>query len=381
MLALVVICMVALLGFTALAVDAGLLYVTKGELQRAADAAAMAGATAYFTDAGMKAEQDTRVLTLLATQRARAISEQNLTLGAKTYLDAGDVRLGVHDFSNRAAPLATAGRWNAVEVITQRTRGSQNRPVPLLFARIFGTDWAEVSASARAAASDQFAGYRAVSGVLTPFTIQENLYESLRMGGPDEFSYTFDVDMGGDGIPEVKLYPWKLSGNGKKSKKKEAGAGEEESDGSGNFGTLNVGDRKIGLAVLEDHIANGIPALNLEQEFGGSELMFYDDAGNAITYPVGGQPGLSAGMKDTLEMKVGDIIGFFTHRTVGGSGRNAEYLITGIRFARIMEAQLTGSMDDKRLVVQPVPWSDGNVIVSESAPSSNGQLGRVMLVK
>ncbi len=49
---------VVILGFAALTVDVGVMYNTRADLQRAADAATLAGASAYTTDAMMRIRQD-----------------------------------------------------------------------------------------------------------------------------------------------------------------------------------------------------------------------------------------------------------------------------------------------------------------------------------
>ena len=52
-LVLTALASILMLGCIVLAVDVGQLCVTRAELQRAADAAALAGASGYFTDPGL----------------------------------------------------------------------------------------------------------------------------------------------------------------------------------------------------------------------------------------------------------------------------------------------------------------------------------------
>src|SRR4029077_9665964 len=71
---LVAVAMVGLLGMVALAIDVVTLYVAKSEMQRAADAAALAGAKA-FVDSGVTSDP-----TNLARQgTAQAIAQQVIT--------------------------------------------------------------------------------------------------------------------------------------------------------------------------------------------------------------------------------------------------------------------------------------------------------------
>lgn len=363
-----------LLGFAALAVDVGHLYMVRAQLQNAADAAALAGAGGYLTDARLAGNEEE--VTRIVQSRAVDTAARNTALNKSVILDDNHIMLGFHDFDSRHAPFLIGGsesqRQNAVEVTAHRTAASSNGPVPLIFATILGHYVADVTATATAAMNDRVGGYRVRerSGFL-PFTIHEDLYDQLSKGGPDHWSYDDGVAATGDGIPEVRLFPWKLSGQ----------AGPDGTDGSGNFGTLNVGISNQGTTGIETQITNGLTAQELEWEFRTSELTFTNEDGSPNTYVSTGNPGLSGGMRDTLVAKIGDVIGFFIHRTVRFDGSNAQYEITGMRFGRIVEVALTGSIETRAFTVQPVAYTDAYLIVDEYSPSTDGQLGRVMLVR
>jgi Flp pilus assembly protein TadG len=367
--------MTFLLGFAALTIDLGYLYVVRAQLQNAADAAALAAASIYLEDVGIA--QDESEMTRVATSRAQAYSFKNDSMRRGTKLAAVDVTLGRHDFDNPKGPMLSDGRWNAAEVTVRATPGSLNGAVPLFFAAIFGRTESGIIATARAVADDRFQGYRArYETVLIPFTIQEDLYADMAEDGLDDFTYDHDaedpeVGAGADGVREVILFPWKW----------QEVAGPDGVDGSGNFGTLNVGLGGEGTAFLEDQIQYGITPEQLEAEFGTSEIVFYDDQGNPVTYESTGNPGVSTGMQDTIEARVGHVIGFFVHDTVVFDGANAIYTITGIRFGVIVDVTLTGKPDTRALVIQPVPYTDGNIIVGDAAPSTEGKIGRIMLAR
>ena len=360
-------------GFTALVVDVGMLYTTRADLQRAADAAALAGVSAYFSDPGLGG--DLEALTQLAIGRAQHFSQQNATLGKPTILDVADIALGRHDYDNPTGPLLASEPFNAVQVTVRRTPDSTNGPVPFIFAPIFGRFEGSVTATARAAMRDQLAGYRLEEyrGFI-PFTVHEDIYEDMSLNGPDDYSYDDGVVPEGDDVPEIKLFPWKWGDMAEE-------VGDEGADGGGNFGTLNIGVDSQSASVLEDQIRRGISAEELEAEFGTSELEFYDDAGEPVTYLSNGNTGLSTSMKDTVNALIGDVVGFFIHREIYDNGSNATYVISGVRWGRIMDLHLTGNPSNRALVIQPVAYTDGNVVVSEFAPSTDGQVGRVQLVQ
>src|SRR5439155_17760613 len=88
---LVAVALVSLLGMAALAIDVTTLYVARGELQRAADAAALAGAKA-FVDSGVTSDpanitRQTLAQTM-ATSVINSILAQNQVSGAAPILVA-----------------------------------------------------------------------------------------------------------------------------------------------------------------------------------------------------------------------------------------------------------------------------------------------------
>ncbi|MBP7744917.1 MAG: hypothetical protein KA383_02220 [Phycisphaerae bacterium] len=362
----VVVCSTVLLGFCALALDIAQLHLARTELQRSADAGALAGASVYLENAGLLQSNDLRNI---AIQRAQAYAALNVTLGQPTLLDAADVVAGTLDLDNPAAPLDTSGdaRFNAVRVLARRTDGSSNGAVVHNFARILGFAEGGVGASAIAAFDDRFAGYRQTTqyGPLVPFTIHRDVYADMLENGPDEYSYDSDSDIvleTADDVREVKLYPY-------------------WDNAPGNFGLLNIGTPNHGVPALEEQILYGVTAADLELEIGTSELTFYDSAGQPTTYNITGTPGLKVGLSDAVEQRIGDVIGFFLHDQVTGNGANAVYRIVDLRFGRVMTIDLHGNPNHKRLLIQPVAYTGPGVVVHHDAPSSNGQVGALRIVR
>src|SRR5216683_1283312 len=143
---LVAIALVSLLGMAALAIDVTTLYVARGEMQRAADAAALAGAKA-FVDSGYTSDptNTTRqaLAQTMATSVINSILAQNNVSGAPPVLVAA-----TPDFTHPGNPQ--------VSVTVQRT------DLPTFFARIWGTRLSTVRATAVAEAynpSNAPAGY------------------------------------------------------------------------------------------------------------------------------------------------------------------------------------------------------------------------------
>ncbi|MBU0617345.1 MAG: hypothetical protein KKI02_06495 [Planctomycetes bacterium] len=377
---LAAISMVVVIGIAALAIDLGQLYVVRAELQRAADAAALAGASSYFSDAGLA--QDIPELSYLIDTRSQEVSLANLTRHAGTVLDLADIVIGAYDHDYPEADLDVSGslRFNAVQVTARRTSDSPNGPVTMFFAGIFGVDESGVVAQATAVADDRFAGLRLERGFgypFIPFTIDIDLYNDMVVNGHDGFSYDDGVYGTGDGIPEVRLYPWKHFGGDPSDPWDDVYTVDDS--GQGNFGILEFGGG--GAAATSERIRNGVSAAELEAEIGTSELRFYDDLGNPITYQMSGSPGVQAAVADALEQRIGDMVGFFIHDGVTGSGASVEYRTVAVRFGRIMDIRLKCNPSERGLSVQPTAYSGSEVIVRRYAPETDGQIGRAMLVK
>jgi len=153
----VAVSLTMLVAFVAMVVDLGLVFVTRNELQRAADAAALAGASAYFTDNGLARSPD---LAELIQDRAVSFSEANPTLKTPTHPILDDIVVGYFDFDAPQDPLQEVGLEfaNAVQITLRRSEGSPDGPVPFLFAQVLGHEFANVTASATAAMDDRFSG-------------------------------------------------------------------------------------------------------------------------------------------------------------------------------------------------------------------------------
>jgi ribosomal protein S28E/S33 len=136
---LVALCLLLFVGAAALAIDIGQLFVTRNELQTAADAGATA-AVRHLGDA--------------AAVRREAVDYVARNLPPGTRDDAGQpipaahvtVEQGVWNGSTRIF-TATDTAPDAVRVIARRT-GATGNPVELRFARLLGRDQADVVATA-----------------------------------------------------------------------------------------------------------------------------------------------------------------------------------------------------------------------------------------
>lgn len=143
----VAVLMAVLIGFAALSIDVGAMYNVRNDLQRAADASALAAA-AKLSDYGTGDPLGlAREAALDMTQRNPAFGKE-LSIDPQTDVVFGravlDEQTGKYDF------VPTENLPDAVRVTVQMSEGSVNGAMPLYFAHIFGKGSTNISARATA---------------------------------------------------------------------------------------------------------------------------------------------------------------------------------------------------------------------------------------
>ncbi len=142
----VAVVMTTLVGLAALTVDVGVLYNTRADLQRTADAAALAAA-AKLSDYSHGDPIP------LARAAAADLVHRNKVFGKELKLGPGDVEFGRSVFNPQTGKYdltPTERLPDAVRVRVRYTKDSVNGAAPLLFAQIFGVQEAEIGAKALA---------------------------------------------------------------------------------------------------------------------------------------------------------------------------------------------------------------------------------------
>ena len=159
-LVLVAAILVVLLGISALAIDLAALYVRRNEAQRAADAAALAGAKKFVESGFLSGAVPQTTAQSLATTEAIQIGAQNLVGGQPADIQPGDITF---DFSNPTNPLIT--------VVVQRT-AARGTAVPTFFGKALGFAEVDISATATAEAYSPSGGNTPVgTGCMKPWML------------------------------------------------------------------------------------------------------------------------------------------------------------------------------------------------------------------
>src|SRR5438874_1532089 len=153
--------MTAMIALLAFAIDLGYAYTARTELQRSADAAAIAAAWELIDKNGKPGTETTSGLTTTATAKATQFAALNHVCADAPALAGSDVVVGyMANPSNPEESLVTppTGKLpNAVQVRVQRTT-DQNGLVPFFFAKVLGYTQTSMQAQATAALVPSFSG-------------------------------------------------------------------------------------------------------------------------------------------------------------------------------------------------------------------------------
>jgi len=356
------VCMIALLALT---VDLGYLKVARTELQRSADAAAMAAAWELIDDDALYGS-DSYYLEEEARTKASQYAALNTVTTQGPALDYQDVLVGyLPNPLDPASPMlfGTGNPPNAVQVSVKKT-AALNGEVPLFFARLIGYDGSSLQAQATAALVNSVIGWTTPSSGgnldLLPFALDQVTWNGLLAGvGEDDWTYdpeTGELTAGSDGILEVNLFP-------------------QDTGAPGNRGTVDIGSNNNSTADIARQIVEGVSPEDLEYHDGEIKL---DENGELF---LNGDTGISAGVKDELASIKGNPRTILIFREVHGPGNNATYTIVGFAGIRIMDVKLTGQMSSKRVTIQPAIHVSQGAIPSPNAQTSQFVYSPVWLVR
>ncbi len=202
---MVALALMAMMGMGALAVDLGYVFSTKSEVQKAADAAALAAAfrmVQLYNEQGGSVTLDE--VTTVAIEAAGTWARQNTSTGNPdvplTVVD-GDVVVGVWDPATKTFTAGgTMDQINAVKVIVRRDQ-TNNGPIQLMFGPVVGVNTVNVTAEAIAYVG--YVGSVPEGAVTMPLLISEHAYVRgddilrFRADGTDNSGWSIFFAVGG----------------------------------------------------------------------------------------------------------------------------------------------------------------------------------------
>ena len=361
---------IVVLGMVSFAVDIGYILSSKEEIQRTADAAALAAVWDY----GQQLSEGEDTATAQCVGRATAATfvaanpVGNLALAVDSNYSnssGGEIVFGyIDDFGNTGAPMNTSADtlFNAVTVQVHRN-STRNGNLSLFFAPIFGVTETGITTEATAALVRDVKGFQTPNGGynidLLPYALDLETWNAWMAGSADDdWTYNDDgtITAGCDGYLEVNLFP--------------QGTGSP-----GNRGTVDIGSSNNSTNDIARQILYGISPADLA--YHGGKLEF-NSSGYLI---LNGDTGISAGVKDELASIKGQprIIPIFSE--VNGPGNNADYTIVKWFGIRIVDVKLTGPMNKKHVTIQAAPVITKGVIPSDTPGTSSYVYSPAVLIK
>jgi Flp pilus assembly protein TadG len=342
--------LVGLMTLCALTVDIGYMCVARAELQRSADAAALAGVAVMRDVFDLNSTPYPFAVANASRTAACRYSELNPCRSVTVTLPRNDANMHQGDLVlghyNSTSGVFDPGntKYNSAYVHVRRD-SVQNGPVELFVAPVFGVHSVDMSMEAAAYMETDVKGFQVDDGdhatcKLLPFTLQIDLWEARRTNGIDQFTHNATnntVSPWPDGIFEIDIYPGKVA--------------------PGNFGTIDIGNEN-----------NATPDISRQIRFGPNayDLSFFPDntiqLGNDGILTLNGETGISAAIKDDLAAIVGQPRILPLHATMRGNGDNAYFDIVAFVGVTVLDVKLTGAMNKKYLKIQPCYTVDGTAL-------------------
>lgn len=321
--------LIPMLALVALCVDYGYLLVVKTDLQRAADATALAAVRDLVPDAD--GSQD------LSTVRATIREYAAANVGQGFTVRDQDITIGRFDPATIYGNLEirSDGILDTVQ-ITLRRDELANNPVSLFFARIIGLTESTVTATSTAVL--QKAQSLPPGTDILPIAIPESEWN--------------DQSPGQD---------WSVYGDGKII----------DNDGyevPGNFGTLDIGATNNSTRDLVRQINSGLNQTDLSRSlYRDGRINSPDEIGGNEQFWAQADTGLSAG----IQSAVTDNHGYtklvpIMQTNNGDTGNNLEYLIVGWGVVQIMDSEWSGGATNRHVTIKKAYMYDEDL-----RPASN----------
>ena len=375
--------LMVVIGFAAFTVDFGMVTLTKGHMQSAADSAAHAATLEIARSFGPGGELTAQAAEDIARDRAVEMVARFRTGDvSSSQADAvRDVRVGRRTWSSAGQKWVEewgVAPFNMVEVTVRRT-AADTTALPMTFAQVLGRDSFELTATSVAALAPGI-GFSLPSGVdgTSPTTTIDILpialdlgswtdllaqcYNGTNNGYDDDYSWTSANGLANntsDNIPEINMYPDLNSG-----------------DAPGNRGMVDLGAAGNSTADIKRQIVYGLNADDLSF-FPNNEITF--DANGALY--LNGDTGISAGVEDALESIIGQIRAIPIFIEVTGQGNNATFTVVKFVGVRIMDVRLSGGPSKRHLTVQPAPFYCSNVIRGEVEVNVDSLLSQPVVIR
>jgi len=303
---LIAVLMVPILGMVAFGVDYGYLLTVRSDLQRTADAAALAGAQ------DLVKTPYTALNVLAARYAVREYVRANLGEGF-TVRDS-DIEIGKYNPETIYTELSLLDQqpYDTIRV-TLRRDGSANSPVSLQFAPVIGVNSANVDVTSTAII--QKSDHLGSGADVLPFAVPAAEWNQMENGDT-----------------------WYIYGDGKVID----GLGD---DVPGNWGTVDIGSESNSTSDIRDQILNGLRQEDIDALYEDGRIS--SNAEIIVAEPIwlNADTGLSTGMKSAVEAIHGQKRIIPIYDELGGklNGNNLEFRIVSWGVVKVLDSQWGGA--------------------------------------
>ncbi|MCX7427705.1 MAG: pilus assembly protein TadG-related protein [Planctomycetia bacterium] len=295
-----------LLAMVAFAVDYGYLLKIRTDLQRAADAAALAAVQELVPAADGTQDLD--------KVRSKIREYLRLNMDPTFIILDSDIEIGQYDRTTiySQVTLLDSGIFDTVRV-TVRRDAQANLPVSLFFARVLGSESSGVTASATAVL--QRGSAIPPGAMILPFAIWRDDWNNNNFG--DTWSIYGDKKL----IDSSKLPV------------------------AGNWGTVDIGPANNSTVALCDQITKGLIQNDLNALYADGRIPDSSQIEAKTPLSANGDTGLSSGLNNAVAKAKGlkRIIPLFDTLTGSLAGGNLEFHIVGWGVVEVEESRLHGN--------------------------------------
>jgi Flp pilus assembly protein TadG len=357
--------MIPLLGMVAMSVDLGYIAACRGELQSAADAAALAGGQQLekpyylWSAASTTTEKDTIRAAAIASaiSAAQTVSSANRAGGVYVTLSSSDITVGYLDASGNFNSNPPSTTFPNTVLVTTRRDGTSNGQVGLFFGPVFGMQSVAITATARATTYtgviNSFNASLGVSDHLLPMTFDAAQWANFMATGQDPSG---NVSTDASGLPQIQVYP--------------------NQQYVGNFGQLALDDQHVGSATIKNWIDNGLNPAGIQDLVNANLIPI--TAHNPNSWDWIGNPGFKASTVMEVNNYTGQsfLLPLFkayngdpsNYQAGTGQGANYYYNIVGFVPITIMPVESTNT----QIVVQPTNFFDPTILVDPTTITPGG---------
>lgn len=326
--------MVSLMAMIAFALDYGYLLKISTDLQRTADASALAAVQDLIPL--QDGSQDTALAN--STVQLYAASNNDPTF----VVSNSDIQIGRYDpttvYSNFR--MLNDGVLDTVKVKVRRD-SQANAPVALFFARVLGNSEAGVSGQATAVL--QRATTLHDGDAVLPIAIPQHVWDSQTVGEQ-----------------------WSVYGDGKITD-------NDGLDAPGNWGTVDIGAVNNSTSDISDQILNGLNQSHLDQLYSDHRILTNSHIDTAENVWVNADTGISSGVKAAVRAIHGQKRAMPIYDVVNGTpnGNNLEYRVVAWGIVKVVGSNWTGNKNTYIMIEKSYSY-DGHLTPQSDLSNTGG---------